>query len=177
MIDFENVRKRIAKGLSDYLSCKVIRGNQTAPMPAFPYCTYNITALASENKGSYGVYEDDTARKPYVLTLSFTSHSNDYAEAVKLANMAHSWLDYVGTTELNDNDVIVQSVGNITDRSNLLSMEYEYTYGFDCFLWVYDEIAIDPDKDGYIESITINEQKITAVDLNERLKNRLDGID
>lgn len=157
MIDVNNVRKTIKGGLSKYLSCVVIRGNQTGEMPKYPYCSYNITSLANENKGTYGEWEDGVKRKPYIMTMSITVHSDDYSEAVNLVNKAHEWLNYVGATYLSDNNVIVTSVGNVTDRSNLISTEYEYTYGFDCSIWLYDEITTEREEDGQIETAQITQ--------------------
>lgn len=157
MINIETTRKIIASGLKKYLSCPVIRGNQTADMPKYPYGTYNIINLTNQYKGTYGEWSDGINRKPFIATFSFAFHSDDYAEAVKLANMAHEWLEQVGTVYLNDNDVIIQSVGSITDRSNLLTTEYEYTYGFDCFVWLYDEIDTDKAETGVIETFEITQ--------------------
>ena len=136
MLKTDEQRKIVVAGLKKYLECEVIRTNQTATMPKFPYLGYNITTLASENKGTYGKYEDGVDRKPIVQTWSITAHSDNYNEAVKLANMAHEWLDYVGTQYMGDNDVIVQSVGSVTDRSNLLTSDYIYSLGFDCFFYM-----------------------------------------
>lgn len=127
-------------------------------MPDFPFLGYNITTLSTENKGTYGQYDDGTLRKPVKQIFSFTAQSDDYTEAVELANKAHDYLDYIGTQFLNDNDVIVESVGNVTDRSNLLTSDYIYSYGFDCFFWLFDEIKSDLPKFGEIEDYEIKEK-------------------
>lgn len=153
MINISYPRKIIVAGLKKYLDCTVIRGNQNAEIPAFPFVSYNITTLSSQNNGTYGIYADGISRKSTVQTWSITTHSNDYNEAAELASKAREWLDYTGTVYLNDNNVIVQSVGNVTDRSNLLTSDYVYSFGFDCFLWLYDEVTT-PD-DGVIEKAEI----------------------
>ena len=180
MVDIKHIRTTIAKGLKDYVQCLVIRGNQTGEMPAFPFIAYNITTPASANKGTYGVYEDGTARKPVTLTMSITAHSDDYEEAVTIANKAREWLDYVGRVYLNDNDVNIQSVGAVTDRSNILTTEYMYSQGFDCFISTFDVIAnAEQEGEGQIETVTIGEAKFaqnqTTDELNKRLERRLDG--
>lgn len=161
MLNTEETREIVAAGLRKYLGCEVVRTNQTAEMPAFPFLGYNITTLASANKGTYGEYEDGKARKPVLQTYSFTAHSDDYTKAVELASKARAWLDYVGTQYLNDNDVVIRSVGNVTDRSNLLTSGYIYSYGFDCFIEMYDEIGLDEtEKDsGEIKTAEITEIK------------------
>lgn len=159
MLKTEEQRGIVVTGLKDYLGCEVVRTNQTAKMPDFPYLGYNITTLSSENKGTYGECEDGKARKPVLQTYSFTAHSDDYSTSVELANKARSWLDYVGTQYLNDNDVVVQSVGSVTDRSNLLTSGYIYSHGFDCVFWMYDEINLAAIEigNGEIETVTITE--------------------
>ena len=179
MLNTDGQRKIVVTGLKNYLGCKVVRTNQTAEMPAFPYLGYNITTLSSQNKGTYGKYEDNKARKPVVQTWSITAHSDNYNEAVELANKARDWLDIIGTQYLDDNNVIVQSVGNVLDRSNLLTSDYIYSQGFDCFFSMFDEIDLNEVNDGEIEKATIGEATAkmppTEDELNELLEKRLDG--
>lgn len=158
MFNTEGQREIVVKGMREHLKLPVVRTNQTAEMPAFPFLGYNITTLASENNGTYGEYEDGKARKPILQTYSFTAHSDKYEEAVTIANEARSWLDYIGMQYLNDNDVVVQSVGNVTDRSNLLTAEYIYSYGFDCEFWMYDEISLTDIDNGEINGAVITEK-------------------
>lgn len=179
MIDFQNIRKHITAGLREYLHCQVIRGNQTAKLPDFPYCVYNITALASENNGSYGSYADGSMKKPVTLTMSFTTHSNDYTQAVELASKAREWLDIVGTTYLNDRDIIIQSVGSVSDRSNFLTSEYIYSYGFDFFVVVFDEISgntLDT-QNGEIATATISPIEYSQEQTYEQVQERLDNLE
>lgn len=180
MIDYDNIRRVVSKGLREYLKIPVIRSNQNESPPKYPFIGYNITSLANEYKGTYSEFEDGKARKPYVMTMSITSYSGDYTEAVYYANKAREWLDYVGTLYLNDNNVIVQSVGAISDRSNILTVEYEYSLGFDCYFWAYDETE-NPvlNANEYIETAEVNNSKFSKENdydkLNEMLEKRLDG--
>lgn len=169
MIDFENLRIITVKGLKKYLKCQVIRNSQNAEPPPFPYTTYKITTYSTQNGGTYGEYEDGKARKPVKQIWSITSHSDDYVEAITLANKAREWLDYVGRVYLSDNGVIVESVGAVTDRSNVLTVDYQYSYGFDCTFPVFDEIDIP--NDGIIEVFSYEENLIP------RLEDRLDGVE
>lgn len=154
MIDYENMRLAIATGLKTYLNCPVIRSNQNKKPPSYPYISYTITTLMSENKGTYGEYKDGAARKPVTQTWSITALSDDDVECVKLANKAREYLDYAGTVALNDKGVIVQSVGSITNRDNVLTVEYEYRKGFDVVFWLFDEVKIETEV---IETVDIKE--------------------
>lgn len=154
MIDTSGLMKTVVGGLKKYLDCEVVRANQTARKPKYPYVGFNITTLSSENKGTLAKWEEQGKLvKPVTQTWSITARSRDYDESVRLANKAHDFLEYFGSQYLTDNNVIVESVGSVTDRSNLLTSEYEYAYGFDCFFTVNDEMAL-PDE-GYIEEFNI----------------------
>ena len=180
MVNTGNIRSTVVKNLREYVGRPIVRANQTAPMPAMPYGRYTITTLATANNGTYGEYEDGKARKPVKQIWSLTFEAEVYEEALNLANKAHSWFEYVGKTVLNDNDVIVEKVGAIGDRSNLLTIDYQYAQGFDVTFWAYDEIEM-PEAE-VIESVVVNKIEVeppppTVEELNALLEKRLDGVD
>ena len=160
MFDVDNFRSVFVKGLKEYLKIQIIRSNQTGEPPKYPYGSYTITTLASENKGTWGRYEDGKERKPITLNLSFTIQSNNASEVMRLTLKAHEWFDRVGTVYLNDNNVIVQSVGNISNRDNFLTIEYECRQGFDVTCWFLNEITDTAEETGYIEFVNINDSFI-----------------
>lgn len=178
MVDIESLRTVVATGLREYLGCPVIRTNQNAAPPKYPYVCYTITTLATENRGTYGEYEDGKSRKPVNSIFSFTVQSDDSIESMVLANKAREWLDYVGTLYLDDNDVIVQSVTAITNRDNVLTSEYEYRNGFDCFFYCFDEVertieeiedfAVVIEKPLEIRAKTTVDELVVWVDGNEK---------
>lgn len=181
MIDIEHLRTTVASGLRDYLGCPVVRSNQNEEPPPYPYCSYTITQLMSENKGTYGEYEDGTDRKPFTQTWSITVQSGDSSESMTLAVKAHEWLDHIGRIYLNDNGVIIQSVGNISNRDNILTVEYEYRNGFDVVFWLFNEVDSPKESTGYVEGVdlegSIIEPTTPVEELNERLEDRLEGGD
>ena len=172
MVKTDNIRSTVVKNLREYVDCPIVRANQTANMPDMPYGRYTITTPATANNGTYGEYEDNVARKPVKQIWSFTFESDKYEEALNLANKARSWLEYAGTKILNDNDVIIETVGSIGDRSNLLTADYQYSYGFDCTFWVMDEIGI-PETE-VIESVDLNGIEVDAPPTVEELTNTLE---
>lgn len=159
MFDFDKARATIATGLSAYLNCPVIRSNQNAIPPPYPYVSYSITTLMSENKGTYGVYSDGIDRKPFIQTWSITVLSNDNSECMTLVCKARDWLDHVGTVYLNDNKVICQSVGSISNRDNFLTTDYEYRNGFDVKFWFMNEVTNPKEINGIIETATITQEE------------------
>lgn len=160
LIDYENLRKTVVKGLKEYLNCPIIRSNQNAEPPKYPYLSYTIITPMSENNGTYGEYDDGKARKSVTQTWSITVQSDDNDESLNLANKAREWLDYVGTTFLNDNNVVVQSVSNVSNRDNIISIEYEYKNGFDVFFNVFDEVTSNIETVEDIESVSINGSEV-----------------
>lgn len=199
MIDFESLRKTVTSGLEKYLGCTVRRSNQNKKPPAYPYVSYTVTAPKNVKKGSYGVYEDGFNRKSVTQTWSISVLSDNNDESVELAFKANEWLDHVGTTYLYDNNVRVQSVGSITNRDNVLTIEYEYKNGFDVVFSLEDVVKNPDEEAGYIEKISINGQvveykpsaeEILQEELDEanriiqdqtnaltRLSKRLEGVD
>lgn len=179
MFDYDGMRKTVAAGLKKYLNCPVIRGNQNEEPPAYPYVSYNVITPFHENKGTYGEYDDGVHRKPFTQTWSITAQSDDNSESVNLAIKAHEWLDHVGTQYLKENGVDVQSVGNVTNRDNVLTVEYEYKNGFDVVFYLFNEVG-DPNAEiGYVEGVELNNNPAltpkTTEELTQMLNDRLSG--
>ena len=177
MVNTDNICLTVVKNLKNYLGIPMVESNQNAKMPKMPFGRYTITTPATANNGTYGEYEDGVARKPVKQIWSLTFEAKTNAEALKYANKARSWIDYAGITVLTDNDVIVESIGAIGDRGNLLTIDYQYAHGFDVTFWAYDEVEMPEIEE--IESVDLNgiqvEPEPTAEELIEKLEKRLDG--
>jgi len=150
-------RTTIVTGLSAELNIPVIRSNQTATAPDYPYLSYTITTLMNDKNGTWGEYTDGYNRKPFTQVWSLTVQSDDAEQAMNLCIQARDWLDRVGTTYLNDNGVIVQSVGAINNRDNMITIEYEYRMGFDCTMWFLNVSASSAEETGRIQTVEFNQ--------------------
>lgn len=172
LIDVDKLKQVVVSGLKEYLGCEVIRTNQNAEPPAYPYVSYTITTLASANNGTYEEYTDGTTRKQLKQTWSITAQSNKESESVNLAIKAREWLDYAGRVYLKDNGVTVQSVTNVTNRDNILTVEYEYKNGFDVVFFVSDETENNINKSGTIDktTLTYNGKSTTIVDETQTIE-------
>ena len=99
---------------------------------------------------------------------------------MELAIKAHDWLDRVGTVYLNDNGVIAQSLTSISNRDNMITIEYEYRHGFDVVFWLLNEVQSTTKETGYIDEAVINNVPYTREydvdELNMLLEQRLDGV-
>jgi hypothetical protein len=180
MIDFVNLENTVTDGLEKYLGCPVIRSNQNAEPPKYPYLSYTRINPKGESKAmSYGVYEDGTERTPATHTWSITALSDDDAESLTLAVKACEWFMRVGTVYLNDNDVVVGSVSGVTNRDNLLTVDYEYRNGFDVVFNIDDVIENPTAEAGYIETVKIGQVEVESKsysDMITDLEKQLDDV-
>lgn len=153
LLDLNSIRSTIVKGLKEELNIPVVRANQTGPTPTYPYVSYSITSLINQKNGTWGVYEDGMHRKPGTQTWSLTVQSDKADEAMALCIKARDWLDHTGSLYLDDNKIIIQSVGAVNNRDNLITIEYENRFGFDFVIWLLNETGNPLDE--FIKEATI----------------------
>ena len=151
-----NTREAIVKGLKSYLNIPVIRSNQTGDIPKYPYVSYTITG--DTTNGTWGAYEDQVDRKPYIEHWSITAQSDNYSESLEIARKTRDWIDRIGTTELNDQHVFVNKVGGISPRDNLITVEYEHRNGFDFDVACSREVPSTITDTGYIETVELEDK-------------------
>lgn len=155
MLDLNKMRTTVAQGLKEYLGVPVIRGNQTAKAPVYPYVTYNLTTPESANNGTYQQHEDGVDRLMVRSIWSLSFLSKDFDESILFATKVREWLLHTGRVWLSDNGITVQSATDITNRDNILTVEYERKNGFDVVFYVYDESENPLKTTGIIESVDI----------------------
>lgn len=164
MIDYRAIETLIVDGLTAHLTskgynCPVIMANQTSPTPDYPYIAYTVTVPVAANMKGYSIAADGTRYKPIAQTWSFTAQSDDDVEAVNVAMEAYDWFALAGNTYLSDNNIIAQRVGNISNRDNLISIEYEYRQGFDVeFLLMHTLDSAECETAGFIETAQIKSE-------------------
>lgn len=159
MIPYKELTTHIPQGLKKHLGVEVIQGNQIAPAPAYPYCSYNVTTIASANNGTWQQDADGKDRKLVRSIWSFSCLSDDWDESVSMAIKAKDWFEHTGRLWLSEKGITVQSVTEITNRDNILTVEYERKNGFDVVFYVYDEVESLADTIGIIESAVVSHEK------------------
>lgn len=159
MIPYKELTTHIPQGLREHLSVPVIRANQTAPAPPYPYGTYNVTTIATANRGTWQKHPDGIDRKLVRSIWSLSFLSDDEDESVFLAVKARSWFEHTGRVWLAEQGITVQSVTDISNRDNLLTVDYERKNGFDVFLYVYDEVDDPTSAYGNIENVETNYER------------------
>lgn len=163
MIDLRSIEITIVENLKKYLSeefrpCEVIRQNQVAHIPPYPYVSYTVTTPIDALKGTYCKAEDGTLYRNIQQIWSFTVQSNDYDESLQLGLKMMDYFTAVGLLNLSDKNITVRRVTNLTSRDNLITIQYEYRHGLDVtFGLLY---TITPDEQintDVIESNTFKE--------------------
>lgn len=133
MMDQETINIVITERLKEVTGCEVVKANiADAHIPPHPYISFSILSTDTR-KGTYSV-DNGCRYMPLLQTWSFTVQGDRDNKAQLVAMMAKDWLEESGRTYLNDNGIVVQSVGAITNRDTLLTVDYEYRKGFDAVL-------------------------------------------
>ena len=153
MIDYKNMREAVAQGLNAYLGIPVIRGNQAEPAPDKPYGTYNITTLAGKNNGTWQQHDDGIDRLMVKSIWSLSFLADGWEESVNHAIKAREWFEHSGRSYLADRGITVQSTTDVTNRDNILTVDYERKNGFDVVFYVFDEAGNLADANGTIERV------------------------
>lgn len=138
----------ICAGITAELGCQVVKSNITDHVPAYPFVSFTITGIRTRQR----TYAD--AEMPYVpasVTYSFTVQSNDDYEALALAMRLHDWFEETGRMYLKDNGMVFTDIGQISERDNMITLEYEHRKGFDCVLNLMNYVERN---DEVIESFT-----------------------
>lgn len=157
MIDVENIRKSIILNLKEYLKIPIIRSSQTGDTPPYPYLSYTITSPMGRTKGTYGE-EGDVYSNTVTQTWSITVQSDKMEEALNLTLKAFDFFDVAGSLVLNDNEVIGKPITDISNRDNLITIEYEYRNGFDVAVYLMNEVDVSGSKQN-IDKIEIKEKE------------------
>lgn len=153
MTDIRGIEKIIVDGLKAYVSapdkpCEVVRANQTGPVPPYPYIAYTITTPAQIPAGTFSVAPDGTHYITMMQTWSFTVQSADADECLQTALRAFDWMRVVGVVYLHDNGITVRNVGNINNRDNLITLEYEHRNGFDVTFRILHTVEMTEEQQG-----------------------------
>lgn len=132
----------ICAGISAELGCEVVKSNTAEHVPAYPYVSFTVTGIRTRQR-TYA--DDDSPYVPAQVTYSWTVQSDDDGEAFDLAQKLHDWFEETGRLYLKDNGMVFTDVGGITERDNLITVEYEYRKGFDCVLNLMNYVGRDPE--------------------------------
>lgn len=149
-MDYKTIRNCIVKGLHDYLKVDVVYTDNAKKKPKYPYLSYKfislhipqnyhvLTDVVSSEDADFEFDVEYTKIEQPKMILSISSYSNDEVEAYDLALRVKEWFKFYGYYYLKANGIIVNSVGNVQDRTIQIVDNYEKRQGFDVTIRVVD---------------------------------------
>ena len=130
--------------------------NQTSPVPPYPYVSYTIITPVKASGGTYCIEKDGTHHKTLKQVWSFTVQSDSDIESKLLALRMFDWFSLIGRVDIEDNGIIAESVSDVSNRDNLLTIEYEYRNGLDVtFALTHTISEEEANRAGYIEQVNV----------------------
>lgn len=91
------------------------------------------------------------------MTLSLTCYAPVKGDAMNLAMKLRDWFSFMAYEYLKDNDLIVESIEAMSDRTSFLETGYDNRIGFDVILRTSHEIKKDIET---IERVELNKRSI-----------------
>ena len=143
---FVEARNAIVAGLEEHIGCPVVVSEQIADVPDFPYCYYSVLSTRSTDH-SFGLEEAKDGAKirseEVKATMSFTFCGQNREledggyifgedEALDLSEKAHGFflLD-AHNISTDSGDIVISSVGTVSNRSGFVVEDTIRRYGFD----------------------------------------------
>lgn len=132
LIEQRQINLAITKALKDVTGCEVVKANLAhAPIPPYPYISFSIIRTETR-KGTYSVEENRYISLTQTWSITVQGDKDD--ETLEKAMAAHDWLEEAGRLELQEQGMVIESIGAIQNRDTLLTVCYEYRKGFDVVL-------------------------------------------
>lgn len=139
-----NLIKLIRKQLSDDTDFTIIRADQTGDIPKLPYATYKVI---SDRKG-VGQEDVSHVNKPDALsesriqernaTISFNTYGTSHDNAFEVATQLRKWFEWRGSLFLDEINVAIVNLTDVTNRTTFLLDSYDEKWGFDVIIRYLD---------------------------------------
>lgn len=152
----------IISELKKHLNKPVIRSDQDAPIPEYPYISIKDIVPFIPAQGSPVVMFDEDEEKQIAtstptMSISVTGYSKRFDDVSELILKAHDWFSFVGYEELKEIGFVVVRTESVMNRDSLLIDDYERKRGFDVLL----RFVHRQEKDAnFIESVELNNEVI-----------------
>ena len=172
----------IVENLKQFLTtpqrpCEIVRQNQIAEIPSYPYVSYTVITPANVHTGTYSETEEGILYRNIQQTWSFTTQSDDQDEALELAYKIFDYFTAAGVQFLADNEIIIRRVGGISPRDNLISIQYEYRNGLDVtfgLLYTIEKPDIETIETVKMGNVQLD-KPLNDEELSDLLEKRLEG--
>jgi len=139
-----NLIKLIRKQLLDDTDLTIIRADQTGDIPKLPYATYKVIG---DRKG-VGQEDVSHVNKPDSLsetriqernaTISFNTYGTSHDNAFEVATQLRKWFEWRGSLFLDEINVAIVNLTDVTNRTTFLLDSYDEKWGFDVIIRYLD---------------------------------------
>lgn len=147
MIKLKEIQAALNRGLKSTTKVIAITANQNGERPKYPFIETNfinggrpIGHLAQYMQKGRRVYEQD-----FEMTASVHCYSDNMEQAEDLAYAAYQHFLITGVRDLQEQHITIVSVNLIENRTSVLTVGYEYHYGFDVLLRVRSQTITEPE--------------------------------
>jgi len=153
-----NLVKSIRKQLATDMAITIIRSDQLGDIPDLPYATYKVI---SDGKG---VGQEDvshvdnvaalveTRKQERNTTLSINIYGTSHDNAYEVATQLRKWFEWRGSLFLDEINVAVVNLTDVTNRTTFLLESYDEKWGFDAIIR-YQEI--DEHEIDYFDKVEV----------------------
>jgi len=153
-----NLVKSIRKQLATDTAITIIRADQLGDVPKLPYATYKVI---SDRKG---VGQEDvshvdnvaalveTRKQERNTTLSINIYGTSHDNAYEVATQLRKWFEWRGSLFLDEINVAVINLTDVTNRTTFLLESYDEKWGFDAIIR-YQEI--DEHEIDYFDKVEV----------------------
>lgn len=164
MVDINSIWQTFIKGLNtQYPNYTYLKANLKGNLPSYPYVTIDCLTpykqdmdMVSGTKIKSGTTINVTEQPKMIF--SFQAYSDNIQQCLKALQDTINWLKVTNKQYLRNCGIVVVKVGDTGDRSSFLETDYQYCWGFDLTIRVYDSVSVEITP---VTSVGINDQTIT----------------
>ncbi|MCM0627415.1 hypothetical protein M5J14_23325 [Lysinibacillus sp. OL1_EC] len=139
-----NLVKLIRKQLAADTTLTVIRADQTGDIPKFPYATYKVIGdrkgIGQEDVSHVNKSDalSETRIQERNATISFNTYGTSHDNAYEVATQLRKWFEWRGSLYLDEINVVIVNLTDVTNRTTFLLDSYDEKWGFDVIIRYLD---------------------------------------
>jgi len=144
MIDYKEIKETLRAGIWNDLGAFFVDLENGDPRPDTQdginsFISHKFTSPYIAQKGIEQSDGDTlTFTSAPTMTISLTCYAPNKGDALNLAHQLKQWFKFHGYEYLKENDLIVQNIEAMSDRTTFLETKYEQRVGFDVILRTTD---------------------------------------
>lgn len=153
-----NLVKSIRKQLATDTNTTIIRADQLGDIPKLPYATYKVIS-DRKSVGQEDVLHVDNAAalvetrtQERNSTLSFNIYGTSHDNAYEVASQLRKWFEWRGSLFLDDVNIAVVKLTDVTNRTTFLLDSYDEKWGFDVIIRY---LEIDEHEIDYFDKVEV----------------------